>query len=472
MARSSLILAGAFVATVAMALAQSAAAQTPAQKPAPGQGAAQAQDPKQAKAAAVAAGQKAYASGTKLYEAGKYKDAIPQLTMALAAAGLPSQQMAKALYYRGIAHRKLGKPAQAMSDLTTAIWVSGGLSDADRASAIDNRQAAYREAGLGDEAPPLVNTAPAPALAAATPAPAAPAAAPAPEPAAVSAGADAPPPAVAVLEPSVPAPAPATAPEPAFGATVTPAPAPAKVAVAEPASGIPNPFADPASAQGAPPAPAAAPAAGLAPEPAPAAAADNEPSMLAKAGKSLSEAGTNVTNFFGNMFKGSSGSPEPAASAPPAPTFGVEAQTSASPVLTAANPDGAIGADWGGATQVKSGGTGTRVAAAQPAPMPSPISTGAVAQSAAAPAKPLSGKYVLQIGAVRNRPDADALADRVRREHGASLGGREPVVDEAVIGNFGSFHRVRIGPYADAKEPGKFCSTLIKAGYDCLVVTP
>jgi cell division septation protein DedD len=138
-------------------------------------------------------------------------------------------------------------------------------------------------------------------------------------------------------------------------------------------------------------------------------------------------------------------------------------------VLTASNPDGAADIDWGGGTQVKSGGATTRVASATPPP--SPISTGAVAPSATAPAKPLTGKFVLQIGAVRNRSDADALANRVRQEHGAALGGREPIVDEAVIGNFGSFHRVRVGPYADAKEPGKFCSTLIKAGYDCLVVT-
>ena len=35
--------------------------------------------------------------------------------------GLPSRQMAKALYHRGVAYRRQGKPAQAISDLTSAL---------------------------------------------------------------------------------------------------------------------------------------------------------------------------------------------------------------------------------------------------------------------------------------------------------------------------------------------------------------
>ncbi len=61
--------------------------------------------------------------------------------------------MAKALYYRGTAYRKQGKPAQAISDLTTAAWLKGGLSDSDRAQAMEQRQLAYSEAGLGSQAP-------------------------------------------------------------------------------------------------------------------------------------------------------------------------------------------------------------------------------------------------------------------------------------------------------------------------------
>jgi len=35
----------------------------------------------------------------------------------------------------------------------------------------------------------------------------------------------------------------------------------------------------------------------------------------------------------------------------------------------------------------------------------------------------------------------------------------------------GSFYRVRLGPYASAKEPQHLCGSLRSSGFDCLVVT-
>ena len=34
----------------------------------------------------------------------------------------------------------------------------------------------------------------------------------------------------------------------------------------------------------------------------------------------------------------------------------------------------------------------------------------------------------------------------------------------------GTFYRVRVGPYADAKEPQQLCGGLRSSGFDCLVV--
>ena len=56
-------------------------------------------------------------------------------------------------------------------------------------------------------------------------------------------------------------------------------------------------------------------------------------------------------------------------------------------------------------------------------------------------------------------------------EHGGELGARQPEVTEAVLGNMGTFYRVRVGPYADAKEPQQLCGGLRSSGFDCLVVT-
>ena len=62
---------------------------------------------------------------------------------------LTSSQTASALLYRGLAYRKQGMPGRALSDLTRALQQANGLSDAERADAEENRILASQEAGLG-----------------------------------------------------------------------------------------------------------------------------------------------------------------------------------------------------------------------------------------------------------------------------------------------------------------------------------
>ncbi len=82
-----------------------------------------------------------------------------------------------------------------------------------------------------------------------------------------------------------------------------------------------------------------------------------------------------------------------------------------------------------------------------------------------------SGKYRLQVAAVRSRSEAEALAGLLVGRHAEQLGGRKPEVDEFVIGSMGTFYRVRLGPYANAGEPETLCNALRSDGFDCLVVT-
>lgn len=89
--------------------------------------------------------------GIKLLQDGKAEPAIQMLTAATNGGGLPPPQMGRALYHRGMAYRKAGKPAQAISDLTSALWLKNGLTEGDRADALKQRSEAYREAGLPDQ---------------------------------------------------------------------------------------------------------------------------------------------------------------------------------------------------------------------------------------------------------------------------------------------------------------------------------
>src|SRR5262245_6711821 len=101
--------------------------------------------------------QRAVEHAGKLIEGGKTDQAIQVLSATLAAGNLPPAIMAKALLLRGIAYRQQKKPAQAISDFTSALWLKGGLSDSDRADGQRQRSAAYAEAGLAQtgEASPV-----------------------------------------------------------------------------------------------------------------------------------------------------------------------------------------------------------------------------------------------------------------------------------------------------------------------------
>jgi hypothetical protein len=99
--------------------------------------------------------QRAIENAGKLIQSGKAEQAAQSLTATLAGGSLPPAIMAKALYLRGIAYRQTNKPAQAISDLTSAVWLKGGLPEEERADAIKQRVAAYADAGLTETGEPV-----------------------------------------------------------------------------------------------------------------------------------------------------------------------------------------------------------------------------------------------------------------------------------------------------------------------------
>ncbi|MEL6373003.1 MAG: SPOR domain-containing protein [Pseudomonadota bacterium] len=96
------------------------------------------------------------------------KRALKAFSGIIDAGGLNAPDMARALYYRGLAHRKLGLNARAISDLTSAMWLKGGLSPAMRTRATAERRAAYAAAGVTASGPTQAARASRPARPAAT----------------------------------------------------------------------------------------------------------------------------------------------------------------------------------------------------------------------------------------------------------------------------------------------------------------
>jgi tetratricopeptide (TPR) repeat protein len=302
-----------------------------------GQGAAQ-----QSKKPSPAEAKAAIDAAAKLLEAGKAEPAVEALSRTLANGRLPPAIMAKALLYRGSAYRQLNKPAQAIADLTSALWVKGGLGEADRADALKQRAAAYHAAGLSD----------------------------------------------------------------------TGAAAVSNTSAAGPTTG--------------------------------------------------------GWDFFGSLFGSSSSSPPPAppqpVASPPAPPQPVASQPAPpQPVaLPAAAP--------------------ANIPAAEMAPSPHPPTATSAwtrntqvhnrpgdIETATASGRP-EGRFRIQIGMARTHDQAQEMAIKVKSRYGDAVGQREPEIDETVVGNMGSFYRVRIGPFASPQEGQAACSKLKGSGLDCLVV--
>jgi ribosomal protein S7 len=359
--------------------------------------------------------QRAVDHASKLIEAGKTEQAIQVLSAALAAGNLPPAIMAKALLYRGIAYRQQKKPAQAISDFTSALWLKAGLSEADRAEGLRQRAAAYAEAGLGQagEAAPAAAKETRSKERTASPAP-------------WSDGTttSAPPAHTAALNHEPSAPAAASGGWDLFANLFGGGTAASPVAV-QPAPAAPRPE---AAAPAAPRPEAAAPAA-----PRPEAAAPAAPR------------------------------PDPATAAPRPDTAAIlNAENSTAERSAPARRTQANG--WSRQTQVESA-RAARVETAAISTKEEPPRRATVV-----PEPPTrSGNLRIQIAAVRTQAEAQALAAKVMREHAGTLAKREPQIDQTIMGNMGSFYRVLIGPFASAQETQSICAKLKGTGLDCLV---
>ncbi len=137
--RSLALFAGLLAFALPIAAYDGAAAQSNGgKKPSAAKQAPPEEDSGEDKGKSVQLVQQIFDGGVKAYAAGKYEEALRAFEAAIRT-GMPSQQMPRVLYYRGLTFRKLGRPGFAISDLTSALWLKGGLSETERAAAIKAR---------------------------------------------------------------------------------------------------------------------------------------------------------------------------------------------------------------------------------------------------------------------------------------------------------------------------------------------
>jgi rare lipoprotein A len=145
--------------------------------------------------------------------------------------------------------------------------------------------------------------------------------------------------------------------------------------------------------------------------------------------------------------------PAPAPAPAPQP-----AQTQKADVAAAPGHEPSAAYDRARLAASKSSSTGT--AATPPAPAPTPAATEKPSSTSSTPAPTPGGKYVVQVGAFSQEPNAKALQDRLKRI------GHESHIDHT------SLYFVRIGPFATRDQAAQVRSKLEGSGISALVIVP
>jgi hypothetical protein len=375
-------------------------------------------------------------SGAASLAAGKYQDAVRQLSAAINADNVSAGSAAKALYLRGIAYRKMGESGRAVADLGAAIWL--GLPQSDRVKAQINRGLAFKAAGLsrqGDAeiaaARKIAGNSQVDQIIAddgGTPKSTADIAAFSTE---VSRGSQA------------SASASRSSWFPSFGRSRSETAAPA----AQPSS----PPTRTASNAPTPPVTSSKP---------PAASGSWTTSVDGAESQSSSTGGSRLTRWFGS-FRGSSSSEPP----PPAPATQTAAASPSPSKPRSAPPAAAASSSWSTTTQgqdapASESRRGWRIfgRSAEPEPAAQPAATQAT-----------SGGYQVQLANSRSEAEAQALWKKASRTPG--LQGMTPEIEKIDIGNFGTFYSLKVGPFPDKAQGVKVCNALKRSKIDCSLAT-
>lgn len=412
----------------------------------------------------AASGEDLLARGEEALSKGQFQAAAQHLGRALRSSDLTDAQVAKALYQRGVANQRTDRPAQAIADITSALYLPS-LNGADRAKAYLSRGRAYEAVGLNDLARADISRAKSGGVderqIARADAPA-------------SSGSGGPAFATSTRQSGTRAggprfdtssqPARNRAPAPAFRTTTN---APSSASRSQRVASFETRARAPASRQEpiprfrttlnpqAAPAPQQAPKARTASRRAPAAASNWSTSAnTQQPGPAAKEepAGT-VGRFFGNVWAKATGGKDD------------KEETATAPA-----PAPAAAQQWNQTTRTTS------------APKPNWNAQVSAPARSARPAPPLTtvppsatggaSGYRIQLAALRSDGEAQATWKRLQARHKSLLGARQPNIVKTDLGGLGTFYRLQLGPFADKASSQQLCKDFKRGGLDCFLLAP
>jgi cell division septation protein DedD len=77
--------------------------------------------------------------------------------------------------------------------------------------------------------------------------------------------------------------------------------------------------------------------------------------------------------------------------------------------------------------------------------------------------------YVVQVSSQRSEADAQASYKALQQKYASVLGGHDPIIRRADLGEKGTFYRAQVGPFATMDEATQLCNSLKSAGGQCII---
>jgi len=85
------------------------------------------------------------------------------------------------------------------------------------------------------------------------------------------------------------------------------------------------------------------------------------------------------------------------------------------------------------------------------------------------PAVALAGAYLVQVSAQKSEAEAQSSYRILQQKYPSVLGGREPTIRRAEIGQNSVWYRVHVGSFKTAEQATAFCNNFKDAGGQCIV---
>ena len=105
-----------------------------------------------------------------------------------------------------------------------------------------------------------------------------------------------------------------------------------------------------------------------------------------------------------------------------------------------------------------------------PAPVrPRPAPAAPTTLAAAEPVPAAGGGYAVQVSSQRSEAEAQTAFRALQAKFPDQLGGQQPIVRRADLGDKGVYYRALVGPFASMEQAAGVCSSLKAAGGNCIV---